>query len=194
MQYNRPVLSHRKPGAIVAVAASCLFALTILAVPRPGQTAGAGGSASPFADLAALNSAGDFIEAAKAYDVDIHELYFDLRPYEGTQSCLMCHEEEAAGVLDMGHFKWSGKAENIVGMEDMQIGKRDLLNNFCVAVPSNEARCTQCHVGYGWADASFDFNEISTTRSASTAWPATTSQAVTRRARRPPAFPRMAST
>ncbi|PID78599.1 cytochrome C, partial [bacterium DOLZORAL124_64_63] len=31
------------------------------------------------------------------------------------------------------------------------------LNNFCIAVDSNWPRCTSCHAGYGWKDASFDF-------------------------------------
>jgi len=37
----------------------------------------------------------------------------------------------------------------IAGLEGKVIGKKDLLNNFCVAVPSNEGRCTQCHSGPG---------------------------------------------
>jgi octaheme c-type cytochrome (tetrathionate reductase family) len=36
-------------------------------------------------------------------------------------------------------------------------GKSDLINNFCQAVPSNEGRCTQCHIGIGWKDKTFDF-------------------------------------
>ena len=31
------------------------------------------------------------------------------------------------------------------------------MNNFCVSVPSNEPRCTSCHIGYGWKDKTFDF-------------------------------------
>jgi len=32
------------------------------------------------------------------------------------------------------------------------------VNNFCIAVPSNEPRCTSCHIGYGWKDKNFDFS------------------------------------
>jgi hypothetical protein len=32
-----------------------------------------------------------------------------------------------------------------------------LINNFCQAVPGNEGRCSQCHIGYGWQDKTFDF-------------------------------------
>ena len=33
----------------------------------------------------------------------------------------------------------------------------DTVNNFCINVNGNWPRCTSCHVGYGWRDASFDF-------------------------------------
>jgi octaheme c-type cytochrome (tetrathionate reductase family) len=33
------------------------------------------------------------------------------------------------------------------------------VNNFCVAVPSNEKRCAQCHAGYGYVDNTFDFTD-----------------------------------
>ena len=34
-----------------------------------------------------------------------------------------------------------------------------LINNFCVAVPTNEPRCTQCHAGYGYKNKDFDFSD-----------------------------------
>ncbi|MEJ2577456.1 MAG: tetrathionate reductase family octaheme c-type cytochrome, partial [Gammaproteobacteria bacterium] len=55
------------------------------------------------------------------------------------------------------HFKWQGTVENIVGVEGETFGKNQLLNNFCIAVPSNEGRCTQCHTGYGYDDKNYDF-------------------------------------
>jgi octaheme c-type cytochrome (tetrathionate reductase family) len=100
----------------------------------------------------------DFIEHAASEEVDIHELYFDLRPYEGTETCLMCHEEDGQQMLDSAHFKWEGKIENVVGLEGTTHGKNDLLNNFCIAVPTNEGRCTQCHAGYGYKDGNYDFS------------------------------------
>jgi len=81
----------------------------------------------------------DFIEYASINDVNIHELYFGTILYEGTESCLMCHEDQGANVLDTGHFKWEGKTKNIVGLEGGLHGKNDLLNNFCIAVLP--ARC-----------------------------------------------------
>ena len=101
----------------------------------------------------------DYIEYASINDVNIHELYFSAILYEGTESCLMCHQETAENMLGMGHFRWQGKVENIVGQKGQDFGKNQLLNNFCIAVPTNEPRCTQCHTGYGYADKNYNFND-----------------------------------
>ena len=39
-----------------------------------------------------------------------------------------------------------------------KLGKRNVINNFCVSLQSNEPRCTSCHVGFGWKDSKFDFS------------------------------------
>jgi len=85
-------------------------------------------------------------------------LYFSVILFEGTESCLMCHEDEGEQALHMAHFKWEGKSERIVGVEKGTYGKNQLLNNFCIAVPTNEGRCTQCHAGYGYDDKNYDFS------------------------------------
>ena len=103
-------------------------------------------------------TAEDYIEYASINEVDIHDLYFSTILYEGTESCLMCHQDDAEAMLGMGHFKWQGKVEGIAGVEGQEFGKNQLLNNFCIAVPTNEGRCTQCHAGYGYDDKNFDFN------------------------------------
>ena len=57
---------------------------------------------------------------------------------------------------------WGDAAIGFTGM-DFETAVREripilsiLLNNFCIAVPSNEGRCSQCHPSYGWKDDSFD--------------------------------------
>ena len=35
------------------------------------------------------------------------------------------------------------------------------VNNFCISINGNWARCTSCHIGYGWKDANFDFSDTS---------------------------------
>ncbi len=80
------------------------------------------------------------------------------REYQGTDDCLGCHANVGEDILATGHWNWAGVATNLAGRENETHGKVDLINNFCIAVPSNEGRCTQCHIGYGWKDESFDFN------------------------------------
>ncbi|MFW5739335.1 MAG: hypothetical protein ACOC1F_03105 [Myxococcota bacterium] len=56
-------------------------------------------------------------------------------------------------MLGSAHWKWLGETPNLEGDQPgADVGKRNLVNNFCVAVPSNEKRCSQCHAGYGYAD------------------------------------------
>lgn len=129
--------------------------ICLLLVPAIGQ---AKAKASAGFEKKDLVTVADFIEYAEVTKCDIHDLFFSMRPYEGTSSCLMCHESEGIEMLSAGHFKWEGYSDRIVGLEGQSHGKNDLINNFCVAVPTNEPRCTQCHAGYGYKDASFDFN------------------------------------
>ncbi len=89
-----------------------------------------------------------------------HQLIFtEIVPegYEGPASCLLCHTNVALDLIEKAHWLWEGEVDNIVGLEGETHGKQDLINNFCIAVPSNEGRCSQCHPSYGWTDNTFDF-------------------------------------
>ena len=68
-----------------------------------------------------------------------------------TAECIKCHEADAAQMAGAAHFKWLGPTPDLLGHEAATdfAGKKNLINNFCVAVASNETRCTQCHAGYG---------------------------------------------
>jgi len=97
--------------------------------------------------------------ASGAYDKEkLHVGYFTENTFEGTGDCLDCHGLEGADMLMKAHFTWQGTASNITGVEGEIHGKNDLINNFCIAVPSNEGRCAQCHAGYGYVDNTFDFS------------------------------------
>ncbi|ARE38392.1 Octaheme tetrathionate reductase [Rhodovulum sp. P5] len=69
---------------------------------------------------------------------------------EVTEACLSCHTEAATQVKHSVHWKW--EFENPT--TGQILGKSHVLNSFCGNVASNEARCTSCHVGYGWDDMS----------------------------------------
>jgi len=85
----------------------------------------------------------------------LHADYFTEKAYEGTSDCLNCHGMIGTDMLMRAHFTWEGVSSNITGFEEGPHGKNDLINNFCVAVPSNEGRCAQCHAGYGYDDDTF---------------------------------------
>jgi len=82
-------------------------------------------------------------------------------PITVTKECLRCHDDAAEDMLTSAHWLWKGPSPYTIGQEDkVTSGKAtDTINNFCVAVPSNWPRCTSCHAGYGWKDATFDFTD-----------------------------------
>jgi octaheme c-type cytochrome (tetrathionate reductase family) len=80
-----------------------------------------------------------------------------------TTACLMCHPQAGKEMLESEHFTWLGdqvEAHGRGAVKTQQIGKRNLLNNFCLSVESNWPRCTNCHAGYGWKDGNFDFSKV----------------------------------
>jgi len=74
-------------------------------------------------------------------------------PQDITKTCLSCHIDAANQVMHTSHWTW----EFVNEITGQTLGKKNVINNFCVATDSNEPRCTSCHVGYGWADNTFDF-------------------------------------
>ncbi|HEX9625773.1 MAG TPA: tetrathionate reductase family octaheme c-type cytochrome [Acidiferrobacterales bacterium] len=72
---------------------------------------------------------------------------------EVTRACLTCHTEAAKQVHRTKHWTW----EFLNPESGQRLGKKNIINNFCTAIPSNYAFCTACHVGYGWKDQNFDF-------------------------------------
>ncbi|MCB2226047.1 MAG: Ni/Fe-hydrogenase cytochrome b subunit [Desulfarculaceae bacterium] len=80
-------------------------------------------------------------------------------PHEVTQNCLSCHKEAGKAILHTSHWNWQGPSPYTVGNEKrVDLGKRhNTINNFCINLSGNWARCTSCHIGYGWKDANFDF-------------------------------------
>jgi octaheme c-type cytochrome (tetrathionate reductase family) len=74
-----------------------------------------------------------------------------------TRKCLECHEKQAKDFMKTPHWTW--KEDQVVDGKRIAFGKINAINNFCIALPTNEPRCTSCHAGYGWKDASFDFSK-----------------------------------
>ena len=76
-----------------------------------------------------------------------------------TKACLECHADAGQDFLHTAHWTWTGDTIEREGTE-IAIGKKNLLNNFCLTIESNWPRCTSCHAGYGWDDAEFDFTDV----------------------------------
>ena len=70
-----------------------------------------------------------------------------------TKACLSCHTEAAKQVHKTKHWTW----EFLNPENNQRLGKKNVLNNFCISVSQNYATCTSCHAGYGWKDKNFDF-------------------------------------
>jgi len=67
---------------------------------------------------------------------------------EVTAACLTCHTEAGEQVRATTHWTWLYDHPET----GQQLGKSKVINSFCGMVVTNEARCTSCHVGYGWED------------------------------------------
>ncbi len=78
-------------------------------------------------------------------------------PQEVTEACLDCHEDVDKEIMKTRHWNWLGDEFISSHGEKVRMGKRNIINNFCIAISSNWPRCTSCHIGYGYKDASFDF-------------------------------------
>lgn len=77
-----------------------------------------------------------------------------------TRACLECHKDSAQQVMKTAHWNWQGDEVMLPGHDDpLRIGKRNVINNFCIGVQSNWPACTTCHIGYGWEDENFDFTD-----------------------------------
>lgn len=103
---------------------------------------------------------GGLVMAGQAGAVEEHKQITGpfANPMEVTQKCLECHEDTAHDVMQTSHWMWElGQEINGSGM--INRGKKNTINNFCISVNGNWARCTSCHIGYGWKDANFDFTD-----------------------------------
>jgi len=90
------------------------------------------------------------------------ELQKDFKsPEEVTEACLSCHNKRGEEFMHTEHFKWL-KSDSIIGRGKFQMGKVNILNNFCIGVNSNEMLCSKCHAGYGYGDKEFKFDNENT--------------------------------
>ena len=80
--------------------------------------------------------------------------------YTGSETCLACHQQEGEDFVTSVHNTWMGEATHVVGKEGEPTGKLVGINDFCIAVESNEALCGKCHAGYGLPEYDFSVENI----------------------------------
>ena len=72
-------------------------------------------------------------------------------PQQITEACLTCHNKTDQDVMASSHWKWAKPYVTDKG-DTIQLGKKNIINNFCIGTKSNEKLCSSCHIGYGWKD------------------------------------------
>lgn len=75
-----------------------------------------------------------------------------------TKACLNCHQDAAFQVMQTSHWTWESEPTIVPWREaTISIGKKNQINNFCIGTQGNQQKCMTCHIGYGWEDPNFDF-------------------------------------
>jgi octaheme c-type cytochrome (tetrathionate reductase family) len=78
------------------------------------------------------------------------------KPQDVTEACISCHTERHKEVMQSSHWNWE-RTEYVEGKGIRNVGKRNILNNFCIGISGNEPSCNRCHIGYGYDSPAFDF-------------------------------------
>ena len=69
--------------------------------------------------------------------------------WQGSQTCLTCHESEALEMHGSSHYQWQGQALYTVNGPDVQGKLNTALNSYCISILGNWNACGSCHVGLG---------------------------------------------
>ncbi len=146
----------RFPARMLWFSAAAVFGLAGLLADAPASPGPEAAASAPGREMAQQATRGP--QRWITSDHSKHEILkqpFASGP-EVTRACLSCHTEAAAQIHRTIHWTWVDPASP----PEKPMGKGALtVNNYCVSIHSNEPRCTSCHIGYGWKDATFDFGD-----------------------------------
>jgi octaheme c-type cytochrome (tetrathionate reductase family) len=81
-------------------------------------------------------------------------------PQQVTEACISCHTERHLEIMSSSHWNWERTAY-IEGRGLAFVGKKNLLNNYCIGAGANEQACAKCHIGFGMTSDLFDFSNAS---------------------------------
>lgn len=70
-----------------------------------------------------------------------------IQSYDGPSTCIGCHQQEAAQMLDSLHMQWAGPTPKLVNTNGESLGKaKKGINTFCTYAMSSKGACFSCHV------------------------------------------------
>ncbi len=59
---------------------------------------------------------------------------FNITRYEGSKTCMMCHEEEVKEVFHSAHYQMANLVNDIEGKGDVLVGSKIMYNDFCGSI------------------------------------------------------------
>ena len=77
-------------------------------------------------------------------------------PQDVTEACLGCHNQRHEEIIHSSHWNWD-RVAYVEGKGITKLGKKNVLNNFCIGASTNEQSCAKCHIGFGMSHSSFSF-------------------------------------
>lgn len=69
--------------------------------------------------------------------------------WNGQDTCLQCHEEEAIEVHGSVMYQWQGQSPEVVNGPAVQGKISGGVNSYCINILGNWGVCGNCHVGFG---------------------------------------------
>ncbi len=69
--------------------------------------------------------------------------------WQGSQTCLSCHESKALEMHGSSHYQWQGQALYTTNGPSVQGKLTTALNSYCISILGNWNACGSCHVGIG---------------------------------------------
>ncbi len=77
-----------------------------------------------------------FVEEKGVRIADHSEAFkaFNITSYEGSKTCLPCHEEEVRDVVSSIHYRMAAEVNDVEGYGSLLLGSRMVYNDFCGAI------------------------------------------------------------
>ena len=82
------------------------------------------------------------------------------RPQDVTKACITCHNGRHTEVMATNHWNW----ERPIYTKEHGIsylGKKNVINNFCIGTQTNVKSCAKCHIGYDMTEDGSSFKDSS---------------------------------